>query len=64
MGRNFALASARQVPSAPRGCKGWQESVSNHGKYENKVYVLPKHLDEKVAARQSALRRSARARYR
>ncbi len=23
----------------------WQ----NHGKYENKVYVLPKHLDEKVA---------------
>ena len=22
----------------------------NHGKYENKVYVLPKHLDEKVAA--------------
>jgi adenosylhomocysteinase len=24
----------------------WQ----NHGKYEKKVYVLPKHLDEKVAA--------------
>jgi len=23
----------------------WQ----NHEKYENKVYVLPKHLDEKVA---------------
>ena len=23
---------------------------TNHGKYENKVYVLPKHLDEKVAA--------------
>jgi adenosylhomocysteinase len=23
----------------------WQ----NHDKYENKVYVLPKHLDEKVA---------------
>jgi adenosylhomocysteinase len=21
----------------------------NHSKYENKVYVLPKHLDEKVA---------------
>ncbi|HEY1869643.1 MAG TPA: adenosylhomocysteinase, partial [Chitinophagaceae bacterium] len=21
----------------------------NHNKYENKVYVLPKHLDEKVA---------------
>ncbi|MBS1542085.1 MAG: adenosylhomocysteinase, partial [Bacteroidetes bacterium] len=21
----------------------------NHGKYENKVYMLPKHLDEKVA---------------
>jgi adenosylhomocysteinase len=26
------------------------ELWSNHGKYENKVYVLPKHLDEKVAA--------------
>jgi adenosylhomocysteinase len=23
---------------------------TNHGKHENKVYVLPKHLDEKVAA--------------
>ncbi|MBV8776999.1 MAG: adenosylhomocysteinase, partial [Alphaproteobacteria bacterium] len=23
---------------------------TNHGKYANKVYVLPKHLDEKVAA--------------
>ncbi|MDB5406766.1 MAG: adenosylhomocysteinase, partial [Rhodospirillales bacterium] len=26
------------------------ELWSNTGKYENKVYVLPKHLDEKVAA--------------
>jgi len=26
------------------------ELFNNHGKYENKVYVLPKHLDEKVAA--------------
>ena len=26
------------------------ELWSNHGKYENKVYVLPKNLDEKVAA--------------
>src|ERR1700751_5293816 len=26
------------------------ELFTNHGKYENKVYVLPKHLDEKVAA--------------
>jgi adenosylhomocysteinase len=26
------------------------ELFANHGKYENKVYVLPKHLDEKVAA--------------
>jgi adenosylhomocysteinase len=26
------------------------ELYTNHGKYENKVYVLPKHLDEKVAA--------------
>jgi adenosylhomocysteinase len=25
------------------------ELWSNHDKYENKVYVLPKHLDEKVA---------------
>jgi adenosylhomocysteinase len=26
------------------------ELWTNHGRYENKVYVLPKHLDEKVAA--------------
>jgi len=26
------------------------ELWKNHSKYENKVYVLPKHLDEKVAA--------------
>ncbi len=26
----------------------WQERTT--GRYENKVYVLPKHLDEKVAA--------------
>jgi adenosylhomocysteinase len=26
------------------------ELFTNHGKYENRVYVLPKHLDEKVAA--------------
>jgi len=26
------------------------ELYTNHGRYENKVYVLPKHLDEKVAA--------------
>jgi adenosylhomocysteinase len=26
------------------------ELFTNHGNYENKVYVLPKHLDEKVAA--------------
>ena len=26
------------------------ELWTNHRKYENKVYVLPKHLDEKVAA--------------
>jgi adenosylhomocysteinase len=26
------------------------ELWANHGKYQNKVYVLPKHLDEKVAA--------------
>jgi adenosylhomocysteinase len=25
------------------------ELWTNHGKYENKVYTLPKHLDEKVA---------------
>jgi hypothetical protein len=26
------------------------ELFTDHGKYENKVYVLPDHLDEKVAA--------------
>ena len=26
------------------------ELFTNHGQYENKVYVLPKHLDQKVAA--------------
>ena len=26
------------------------ELFTNRGTYENKVYVLPKHLDEKVAA--------------
>jgi hypothetical protein len=26
------------------------ELFTNHGKYENKVYILRKHLDEKVAA--------------
>ena len=26
------------------------ELWNNHGKYDNQVYVLPKHLDEKVAA--------------
>jgi adenosylhomocysteinase len=26
------------------------ELYTNHGRYENRVYVLPKHLDEKVAA--------------
>src|SRR6201984_1837990 len=26
------------------------EVFTNHGQYENKVYILPKHLDEKVAA--------------
>jgi adenosylhomocysteinase len=26
------------------------ELWNNHGEYENKVYVLPRHLDEKVAA--------------
>jgi hypothetical protein len=25
------------------------ELFTNHGQYENKVYILPKHLDEKVA---------------
>jgi adenosylhomocysteinase len=28
------------------------ELFTNHGQYENKVYILPKHLDEKVAALQ------------
>jgi adenosylhomocysteinase len=25
------------------------ELFTNHGKYENEVYILPKHLDERVA---------------
>ena len=25
------------------------ELWTSHGQYENKVYVLPKHLDEKIA---------------
>jgi adenosylhomocysteinase len=25
------------------------ELFTNHGKYQNEVYVLPKHLDQKVA---------------
>jgi adenosylhomocysteinase len=29
---------------------GQIELWTNHGKYKNEVYVLPKHLDEKVAA--------------
>src|ERR1700730_4644527 len=28
---------------------GTDRAVDQHGKYENKVYVLPKHLDERVA---------------
>jgi S-adenosylhomocysteine hydrolase len=28
---------------------GQMELWQNEGKYERKVYVLPKHLDEKVA---------------
>jgi hypothetical protein len=35
------------------------ELLTNHGKYENKVYVLPKHLDEKVAAPHRQARRQA-----
>ena len=27
----------------------WEDSKSSKKKYENKVYMLPKHLDEKVA---------------
>jgi adenosylhomocysteinase len=27
----------------------WLELWRNHENYENKVYTLPKHLDEKVA---------------
>ena len=31
-------------------CRAQIELWQHAGKYENKVYVLPKHLDEKVAA--------------
>ena len=27
----------------------WEDSKAKNRKYENKVYMLPKHLDEKVA---------------
>ena len=27
----------------------WEDSKASPRKYENKVYMLPKHLDEKVA---------------
>ena len=36
------------VPQVIAQLELWNEKKSGH--YENKVYVLPKHLDEKVAA--------------
>jgi adenosylhomocysteinase len=63
--RLIVLAKGRLVNlGCPTGHPGFVMSASftnqvlaqielwtNHGKYENKVYVLPKHLDVKVAAR-------------
>ena len=50
----FCSAGSRLLPRLLLGqqviaqLELWNER--NSGRYENKVYVLPKHLDEKVAA--------------
>ncbi len=55
-GRLVNLGCATGHPSFVMSCSFTNQVLAqielwnNHGKYENKVYVLPKHLDEKVAA--------------
>lgn len=42
------LSSSRHYPQVIAQLELWNERTT--GRYERKVYVLPKHLDEKVAA--------------
>ncbi|GAA4405568.1 adenosylhomocysteinase [Nibrella viscosa] len=55
-GRLVNLGCAMGHPSFVMSCSFSNQTLAqlelwnNPGKYENKVYVLPKHLDEKVAA--------------
>jgi adenosylhomocysteinase len=54
-GRLVNLGNATGHPSFVMSASFTNQSIAqielwtNPGKYENKVYVLPKHLDEKVA---------------
>jgi adenosylhomocysteinase len=55
-GRLVNLGNATGHPSFVMSCSFSNQTLAqielwnNHAKYENKVYTLPKHLDEKVAA--------------
>ena len=57
-GRQLNLVSATGHPSFVMSCSFTNQVIAqlelwnerDTGKYEKKVYVLPKHLDEKVAA--------------
>jgi adenosylhomocysteinase len=55
-GRLVNLGNATGHPSFVMSCSFSNQTLAqielwnNHKKYENKVYTLPKHLDEKVAA--------------
>jgi adenosylhomocysteinase len=55
-GRLVNLGNATGHPSFVMSCSFSNQTLAqielwtNHSKYENKVYTLPKHLDEKVAA--------------
>jgi adenosylhomocysteinase len=55
-GRLVNLGNATGHPSFVMSCSFTNQTLAqielwnNHKKYENKVYTLPKHLDEKVAA--------------
>ena len=55
-GRLVNLGNATGHPSFVMSCSFSNQTLAqvelwnHHAKYENKVYTLPKHLDEKVAA--------------
>jgi adenosylhomocysteinase len=55
-GRLVNLGNATGHPSFVMSCSFSNQTLAqielwnNHAKYENKVFTLPKHLDEKVAA--------------